>query len=67
MSPALEPAVCAMSAEKHVRVLRGLLRQAEHCLILLHPEEVEAIEDAIALYGDDGAPVIAPDAGKEIA
>ena len=45
-----------MSSPKRVEVLRTLLRDAETCKTMLRDEEIEAIEDAVALYddGDEG-------------
>lgn len=51
MSPQLDRA-----KPTHARALRTLLDDARGCRVMLREEEVEAIEDAIALYeeGDEG-------------
>ena len=51
MSPARETNVNAIG---RARILRNLLDEAQACRILLRDEEVASIEDAIALYDDDG-------------
>jgi hypothetical protein len=56
MSQAGEAREPIATRPSHATALRGLLKQAQGCRILLREDEAEAIEDAIALYefGDEG-------------